>query len=146
LEVLVADGTKRKVVKFRIDGRTWLEVRLGEHEILCGAHHVSIEEAIVHAEQHLGSYRKPMDPYFGTMRDNAGVVVGFELSATKRWRLDFDPNENTNKGVHVNEENYGAPGGQQKVVHLVVGNRSYLQVHHYYHKWTARYGMKSAGA
>src|SRR5215472_3623291 len=110
----MGDGTKRKTVKLKISDRTILDVRIGENEILCGSHHASIEDAIVHAEQHLGSYRKPMDPYFGTMRDNAGTVVGFKLSGTKRWRLDFDPDASTNKGVHVNEENYDAPGGEQK--------------------------------
>ena len=106
----------------------------GMAERNCGIFHQSIEEAIVHAERHLGSYRKPADPYWGTLRNNTGTVVGFQLSRRKRWRLDYKPGG----WVHVNEENFDALGGQEKVVHLV-DNRSYIQVNLYYQRWTKHY-------
>jgi len=107
-------------------------------ERTCGVLHITIEEAIVHAEHGIGSYRKPASPYWGTMRNNSCLVVGFQLSPRKRWRLDYDPNPASGKWVHVNEENFDAPEGSQRIVHLV-DNQKYLQVHHYYWKWTKRY-------
>ena len=80
----------------------------------CGVRHFRIEDAIVHAEQSLGSYRRPADPYWGTLKDNSGSVVGFQLSPRKRWRLDYDPQHG--KWVHVNEENFDALPSQQKIV------------------------------
>jgi len=109
----------------------------------CGIIHSSIEEAIVHAEKHLGSYRKPADPYYGTLRDNSSKVVGFQLTAKRRWRLDFDPDPSRNKWVHVNEENFDAPPDQQKLCHLVYSPlHSDAQVRAYYSKWTSRYGSR----
>jgi hypothetical protein len=67
----------------------------------CGKIHSSIEEAIVHAEQNLGFYRKPADRYFGTLKNNSHLVVGFQVSPRKRWRLDFDPMNG--KWVHIGE-------------------------------------------
>jgi hypothetical protein len=107
-------------------------------ECTCGIHHFNIEEAIVHAERSLGSYRKPAEPYWGTLKDNSGVVVGFQLSPRKRWRLDYDPNATKAKWVHVNEENFDAPPNRQRIVHLV-DNQSFIQVQLYYQKWTKRY-------
>ena len=92
----------------------------------------------MHAERSLGSFRKPADPYYGTLRDNSSLVVGFKLSTRKRWRLDYDSKPENAKWVHVNEENFDAPPNRQKVIHLV-DNKSYLQVHLYYQKWTKRY-------
>ena len=112
---------------------------LGRREVYCGKRHLSIEDAIVHAEQHLGSYRKPADPYMGTLRNNSHLVVGFQLSPRKRWRLDFDPDPRNAKWVHVNEENFDAPSSEQKVVHLVDGLRNDAQVQLYYRKWTSKY-------
>ncbi len=105
----------------------------------CGIIHLSIEDAIVHAEKNLGSFRQPAERYFGALKNNSHLVVGFQLSPRKRWRLDFDPNPETDKWVHVNEENFDAPEGQQKVVHRVATLRSDLQVQLYYRKWTSRY-------
>lgn len=100
----------------------------------CGLVHIAIEDAIVHAEMHLGTFRKSMEPYWGTLKDNSSWVVGFQVSSRKRWRLDFDPT----KGVHINEENFDAPLNQQRIVHLV-DNRNFTQVQVYYQKWTRRY-------
>jgi hypothetical protein len=80
----------------------------------------------------------PADPYWGTMRDNSTLVVGWQLSPRKRWRLDYDPNPANAKWVHVNEENFDALPSRQRIVHLV-DNKSYIQVHLYYVKWTKRY-------
>jgi len=44
---------------------------------------------------------------------NTVRVVGYQVTARKRWRLDFDPQ----KGVHVNEENFELPPSKQKIVH-----------------------------
>jgi hypothetical protein len=108
----------------------------------CPFTHLSIEEAIVCAEKHLGSYRQPAIPYWGTMRTNDHLIVGFQLSPTKRWRLDFDPSPKTNKWVHVNEENFDAPPGNQKIAHVVDIQRNDTQVRLYYQKWTSKYGAR----
>jgi hypothetical protein len=108
-------------------------------EVGCGQIHLSIEDAIVHAEKNLGSFRQPADKYMGTLRNNSHLVVGFQLSSRKRWRLDFDPDPKKNKWVHVNEENFDAPLSQQKVIHLVATLRSDTQVRLYYNKWTSKY-------
>lgn len=105
-------------------------------EKLCGIRHFGIDQAIGHAEQNLAFFRKPADPYWGTLTNNSGLVVGFQVSPRKRWRLDYDPENG--KWVHVNEENFDAPEHEQRIVHLV-DNQSYLQVHHYYQKWTKQY-------
>lgn len=106
-------------------------------ETSCGKIHTSIEDAIVHAEQNLGFFRRPAQSYFGALRNNSHLVVGFQVSPRKRWRLDFDPLKG--KWVHVNEENFDAPTNRQKIVHLVETLRSDLQVQAYYKKWTSRY-------
>jgi hypothetical protein len=107
----------------------------------CGILHSSIEDAIVHAEKNLGLFRKHADPYYGTFRDNSKWVVGFQLSPKKRWRLDFDPDEENNKWTHVNEEDFERAPGQQKVCHYVYSPlRSDAWVRTYYGKWTSRYG------
>jgi hypothetical protein len=107
-------------------------------ESFCKRLHITIEEAIVCAEKSLGSFRKPADPYWGTMKDNSSLVVGFQLSPRKRWRLDFDPDPANAKWVHVNEENFDAPQARRRITHRV-DNRSYIQVQLYYQKWTKKY-------
>jgi hypothetical protein len=74
---------------------------------------------------------------------NPGRVVGYQVTARKRWRLDFDPK----KGVHVNEENFDALPSQRKVIHNVelVGAND-MQVRLYWNKWTSRYGTSGRGA
>lgn len=110
-----------------------------KREVSCGCLHLSIADAIVHAEKNLGMYRQPADVYYGTLRNNSSKVVGFQISPRTRWRLDFDPDPGKNKWVHVNEENFDAPPSRQKVVHLVATLRSDQQVQLYYRKWTSRY-------
>jgi N-acetylmuramoyl-L-alanine amidase len=119
--------------------RSRVKGELSKREVNCGQIHLSIEDAIVHAEKNLGSFRKPADRYTGKLRNNSSLVVGFELSPRKRWRLDYDPDPTKNKWVHVNEENFDAAPGRQKVVHLVETLRSDMQVQAYYRKWTSRY-------
>jgi hypothetical protein len=108
-------------------------------EVNCGQIHLSIADAIVHAEKNLGSFRKPAEKYMGTLKNNSHLVVGFQLSPRKRWRLDFDPDPKKNKWVHVNEENFDVVPSRQKVVHLVTTLRSDAQVRLYYNKWTSQY-------
>jgi hypothetical protein len=112
-------------------------------EQTCGIMHYAIDDAIEHAEKHLGCWRMPMEPYRGTTRENQDVVVGWKLSSRKRWRLDFSDKPDfpgaPPKWVHVNEENFDAPPGFQKIVHLV-DNQNFERVRLYYHKWTTRFG------
>lgn len=109
----------------------------------CGVLHASIEEAIIHAEQNMNCSRIPMMPYRGTTRENQGVVVGWALSPRKRWRLDYSDSVGLRgelpKWVHVNEEDFDRPLGQQKVVHRV-SSKSFLQVSLYYRKWGSAVG------
>jgi hypothetical protein len=67
-------------------------------EVNCGQIHLSIADAIVHAEKNLGSFRKPAEKYMGTLKNNSHLVVGFQLSPRKRWRLDFDPDPKKTSG------------------------------------------------
>jgi hypothetical protein len=119
--------------------RKWTSRTRAERENLCGQIHSSIEDAIVHAEKNLGMYRAPATHRMGTMRHNSGIVIGFRTSATKGWRLDFDPDPTAKKWVHVNEENFDAPPSRQKILHLVASPlRSDSMVETYYRKWTSK--------
>jgi hypothetical protein len=113
----------------------------------CGQIHLSIEDAISHARRNLGGI--DIEPYWGSMTANEHLVVGYQVTSRRRWRLDFDPNPN--KLVHVNEENFDRPPSQQKVIHRVqpasftsggvpLGNDT--QVKLYWKKWTSRYGRR----
>jgi hypothetical protein len=114
----------------------------------CGKVHLSIEDAIHHARLNLGG--QDVEPYWGGMGIiNPGRVVGYQVSARKRWRLDFDPK----KGIHVNEENFENPLSR-KVVHKVSPSAfdfsgkpvvSDVQVRLYWNKWTTRYGVPGRG-
>jgi hypothetical protein len=108
----------------------------------CGVWHDTIEEAITHAERNLNCSRIRMQPYRGTTPQNQGVVVGWALSARKRWRLDYSNTPGINgeppKWVHVNEENFDAPPGWQRIVHRV-NNMRFDQVGLYYRKWSSRF-------
>jgi hypothetical protein len=67
------------------------------------------------------------------------------VSSRKRWRLDFDEATHPDRPtywVHVNEENFDAAPGDQKVVHLV-DNKRFDRVTLYYNKWSSRYFTKS---
>jgi len=104
-----------------------------EKERDCGSQHLSLVDAIRHAEQNLRCQHLRLEPYWGTTVENLGQVVGFQLSSRKRWRLDYD----IKKGVHVNEENFDASPSNQKVVHRVIGTSSDLQVRLQWRKWTS---------
>jgi len=110
-------------------------------EKYCNRNHVSIEDAIHHARTNLGG--PDVEPFWGGMGNiNPGRVVGYQVTARKRWRLDFDPQ----KGVHVNEENFELPPSQQKVVHRVeLAGSNDMQVRLYWNKWTTRYGTPGRG-
>ena len=69
----------------------------------------------------------------GTFNGNANadtytfpVIVGFAIDPRKRWRLDFSDKPGalgeSPKWVHVNEENFDAPPGSQRIVHRVDSN------------------------
>lgn len=127
-------------------------------EILCGIRHISIEDAVVHAEKNLGTYRKPAEPYRGRTRLNEDVVVGFQASPKRRFRLDFDkdwqqrvgalkrdirdwhrrfPYIDEYRGVHINEENFDSPPGQQRILHLTEASEMMMDT--YFRKWSAQY-------
>ena len=61
-------------------------------EVLCGKRHISIAEAVTCAEQSLGTYHKPSEPYRGRTSLNDDVVVGFQAGPKRRFRLDLDKN------------------------------------------------------
>jgi hypothetical protein len=126
-------------------------------ESLCGMRHISIEDAVVHAEKSLGTYRKPAVAYRGRTRLNDDVVVGFQATQKRRFRLDFDPNWRQKiadlkreirdwqrrfpyideyRGVHINEENFDAPSARQRIIHLT--EASELMMDTYYRKWSAQ--------
>src|SRR5688500_1590518 len=111
----------------------------------CGQWHDSIEQAIVHAVRNMNCSQIPMMPYRGTTRENQGVVVGWAVSARRRWRLDYSDKFGSNgeppKWVHVNEEDFERPPELQKIVHRV-NNRSFLQVSLYYRKWGSAFGFR----
>jgi hypothetical protein len=110
-------------------------------EKYCDGHHPTIEDAIHHARTSLGG--PDVEPFWGGMSNiNPGRVVGYQVTARKRWRLDFDPQ----KGVHVNEENFELPPSKQKIVHRVdLANSNDMQVRLYWNKWTTRYGAPGRG-
>jgi hypothetical protein len=68
----------------------------------------------------------------------------FQSGPRKRWRLDFsDKSENgPPKFIHVNEENFQAPPGRQKILHRVEAmknaNGNY-GVELQWRKWTSGY-------
>jgi len=111
----------------------------------CGVNHQSIPEAIRHAEESLGFRGKHVEPFWGTTRWNCHLVIGFQSGTRKRWRLDFsDKPENGQppKFIHVNEENFEAPPGQQKVLHRVDSMKNengHYWVELQWRKWTSGY-------
>jgi hypothetical protein len=107
-------------------------------ETSCGVLHIDIASAIEHAERNLGFWRQPAEEYRGTLKSNAGIVVGYQVGTRRRWRLDFDPRHGN--WVHVNEEDFTVSKAQQKVIHRV-DSISYHQVDLYYRKWTSQHGL-----
>ena len=105
----------------------------------CGKVHFSIIEAIRHAEERLGCSRIPLQPYWGTTKENIGFIVGFQINSRKRWRLDYDQK----KKAHVNEENFDAPVSEQKTIHKISGVGEVsgdLQIRLQWQKWTSGAG------
>lgn len=106
------------------------------YEKACGMSHSSIDEAIEHAYQGLGSRNYLSQPLWGTRGGNignVGKVVGWTTpDGRRRWRLDYDPT----KGVHVNEEDFTVTP-PRKVVHPT--HSSFLLADTYWRKWTSRY-------
>lgn len=115
----------------------------------CGIVHLTIEDAIRHAEQGMGG--RASEPFWGrgyrplrpgeSRVDAKSVpnlpvarvtVTGFQINNLKRWRLDYD-----DEGVHVNEEDFTREVGRQKPRHKVRGT-SFLLVDTYWRKWTAQ--------
>jgi hypothetical protein len=116
----------------------------------CGIVHLTVEDAIRHAEQRLGG--RAADPFWGrgyrplrvgdsriapesvpNLPVERVTVVGFQINNLRRWRLDYD-----DEGVHVNEEDFMRNVGQQKLRHKVSGC-SFLLVDTYWRKWTAQH-------
>jgi hypothetical protein len=111
---------------------------MGEKERDCGILHLTIEDAINHAEERLGCRAEKIEPFWGKGTFFAAeTVVGWMVTPRKRWRLDYDPNPD--KGVHVNEENYDAHSSdERKVVHRVKDG-SHLILDTFWRKWTKRF-------
>jgi hypothetical protein len=111
----------------------------------CGELHPTIEDAIIHCQTLMDCRQSVMEPYRGTTRQNDDVVVGYALSSRRRWRLDYSDvslDGKPPKWVHVNAEDFDAPPGFERIVHLVDSKRFEL-VDLYYKKWTSRYGRST---
>jgi hypothetical protein len=88
-------------------------------EKVCPHTHDTIAEAIRCAETNLGV--KPgqkLHPYWGTTKQNEGMIVGWLINPRQRWRLDYDASSG-DKRPHVNEENFELPPHLAKTVHLI---------------------------
>lgn len=93
--------------------------RLSKNERICPTLHVTIADAIRCAEKNLGI--KPgqkLQPYWGTTRENEGLIVGWQNGTRLRWRLDYEPGANGD-GPHINEENFAQPKHLQKMRHKI---------------------------
>lgn len=120
----------------------------------CNQLHTSIDEAIAHAREDLSQNGGDLtQPFWGTKGGqiaNIGRVIGYQSEdGQRRFRLDYDPI----KGVHVNEEDFTRPTGQQKVVHRVQlpmsprdqdAREAWTRILEgrmqlYWNKWTSRY-------
>jgi len=108
-------------------------------ERTCPHLHQSISEAIRCAESNIGiEPGQKLRPYWGTTCQNAGLIVGWQLSPRTRWRLDFEAGA-TGKGPHVNEEDFRRDDHLAKVVHLIArpAISGELMVFLQCKKWTA---------
>ncbi len=93
-------------------------------------------EAIRCAERNLGvAAGAKLQPYWGSTRENHGLIVGWQLSGRQRWRLDYDET----KGPHINEENFNLPPHLSKTVHMIPrpAISGELMVFLQHKKWTA---------
>ena len=88
-------------------------------ERVCPHKHETIGEAIRCAERNLGvAAGQKLHPYWGTTRQNEGLIVGWQIGSRQRWRLDYEAGA-SGKGPHVNEENFELPAHLAKTVHLI---------------------------
>ena len=106
----------------------------------CPHKHDTILDAIQCAERNLGVRGIRLQPYWGSTTQNAGLIVGFQLTSRIRWRLDYD----ATRGIHVNEEHFDRPPHLQKVVHIVgiPAISGELQVFLQHRKWTNQVGQR----
>ena len=139
-------------------------------EFGCGILHSSIEEALIHAQMNLGIRSSagevlvPTTPYLGTMGHNAGTVVGWQVNANKRYRLDVDRSLNHTfygkqpavalnpagltlseqialkgpQGVHVNEEDF-TRASRQRISHPTESIAERADT--YWRKWSKQFGV-----
>ncbi|WP_263383230.1 hypothetical protein [Granulicella arctica] len=139
-------------------------------EFGCGILHSSIEEALIHAQMNLGIRSStgvvlvPTMPYLGTMGHNSGTVVGWQVNANKRYRLDVDRNLNHTfygkrpavvfdpegltlsemialkgpQGVHVNEEDF-TRATRQRISHPTESIAERADT--YWRKWSKQFGV-----
>lgn len=107
--------------------------------------HATIAEAIRCAERNLGVARgEKLQPYWGSMQNNAGLIVGWQCGSRRRWRLDdeYQVREGVSRepwGPHINEENFELPAHLAKTVHLIekptLGGD--IRVFRQWRKWTS---------
>jgi len=112
-------------------------------ERTCPHDHHSIAEAIRCAERSLGVVPgQKLQPYWGTTRQNQGLIVGWQISSRRRWRLDYDPSPG-GKGPHINEENFEMPSHLAKTAHLIprAALSGELMVFLQCRKWTSAGGV-----
>jgi hypothetical protein len=108
-------------------------------ERVCPHAHPTIADAIRCAQSSMGIVLgQKLRPYWGTTKYNAGLIVGWQTSSRKRWRLDYDVKLG-GKGPHVNEENFEMPPHLQKVCHLIdpPAVSGELMVYLQWKKWTS---------
>jgi len=105
----------------------------------CKVLHPTMPDAIRCAERNLGiAPGQKLQPYWGTTSQNAGMIVGWQVSPRKRWRLDYDASPG-GKGPHINEENFDNPPHLAKTAHLIArpAISGELQVILQQKKWTS---------
>ena len=108
-------------------------------ERICPHLHESIQDAIRCAEASIGIQPgQKMQPYWGTMRMNSGLIVGWKIGNLTRWRLDYEPGAD-GKGPHINEEDFRRDPHLAKVVHLIrrPAIAGEARVYYQWKHWTA---------
>lgn len=108
-------------------------------ERTCPRLHETIQDAIRCAEANLGIQPgQKLRPYWGTMKMNAGLIVGWKVDERTRWRLDYEPGA-AGKGPHVNEEDFSRDPHRAKVVHLIAppALAGEARVYYQWKHWTA---------
>ena len=108
-------------------------------ERTCPHLHETIQDAIRCAEASIGIRPgQKMQPYWGTMRMNSGLIVGWKIDNLTRWRLDYEPGAD-GKGPHINEEDFRRDPHLAKVVHLIrrPAIAGEARVYYQWKHWTA---------